>query len=338
MQFGLMLRSQYPLEDDLQVRFSNILEQVVKAEKLGFSSITKGSHYSTFPFNSFQQIPFLARICAEAPSLRFNAGIVLLPLHKPLDIAEQISTLDVITNGKIIFGAGLGYRDVEFKAFGTSKKDRVRRLEENLIAIKRLWTEEKVSMEASHFSLQDASCTPSPVQKPHPPIWIGANSDEGIKRAARFGDSYYVNPHNRIETTKRQLEMYKEELIKLNKPFPFELPMRREVFVAEDFDKAVSLCRPYLEKKYNSYHNWGQDQAMPEGDKDLSLDFDKLLEDRFIIGGPNEVSEKISELSSLGVNHLIMSIEWPGMPQSLVLDTMSILSEKVFPLVRENIL
>ena len=136
MQFGLMLRSQYPKEADLQVCFSNILEQVVKAEELGFSSITKGSHYSTYPLNSFQQIPFLARISAEAPSLRFNAGIVLLPLHKPLDIAEQIATLDIMTNGKIIFGAGLGYRDVEFKAFGTLQKDRVKRLEENLIAIK----------------------------------------------------------------------------------------------------------------------------------------------------------------------------------------------------------
>ncbi len=336
MQFGLMLRSQYPKEADLQVCFSNILEQVVKAEELGFSSITKGSHYSTYPLNSFQQIPFLARISAEAPSLRFNAGIVLLPLHKPLDIAEQIATLDIMTNGKIIFGAGLGYRDVEFKAFGTLQKDRVKRLEENLIAIKRLWTEEKVSMAASHFILDNASCSPMPIQKPHPPIWIGANSDEGIRRAARFGDTYYINPHNRIDTTKRQLELYREELHKLEKPFPGELPMRREVFVAETFDKAISLCRPYLETKYSSYHNWGQDKAMPKGDDDLSLDFAELLEDRFIIGGPNEVAEKILELSSLGVNHLIMSIEWPGMPQSLVLDTMALLAKEVFPLVSKN--
>jgi len=337
MQFGLMLRSQYPKEENLKDCFANILVQVAKAEKLGFSSITKGSHYSTFPFNSLQQIPFLARIAAEVPTMRLNAGIVLLPLHKPLDIAEQIATLDIITNGKIIFGSGLGYRDVEFKAFGTSKKDRVQRLEENLIAIKRLWTEEKVSMIASHFTLEEASCSPRPLQVPHPPIWIGANSDAGIKRAAKFGDSYYINPHNRIDTTKRQLELYKEELIKLNKPFPQELPMRREVFVAEDFDKAVSLCRPYLEKKYTSYSNWGQDKAMPEGDDNLSLDFTELLEDRFIIGGPNEVAEKIVELSCLGVNHLIVSIEWPGMPQELVLDTMDLLATEVFPLVRKNI-
>ena len=175
-----------------------------------------------------------------------------------------------------------------------------------------------------------------PIQKPHPPIWIGANSDEGIRRAARFGDTYYINPHNRIDTTKRQLELYREELHKLEKPFPGELPMRREVFVAETFDKAISLCRPYLETKYSSYHNWGQDKAMPKGDDDLSLDFAELLEDRFIIGGPNEVAEKILELSSLGVNHLIMSIEWPGMPQSLVLDTMALLAKEVFPLVSKN--
>ena len=112
--------------------------------------------------------------------------------------------------------------------------------------------------------------------------------------------------------------------------------MRLIKSVAETFDKAISLCRPYLETKYNSYHNWGQDKAMPKGDDDLSLDFAELLEDRFIIGGPNEVAEKILELSSLGVNHLIMSIEWPGMPQSLVLDTMALLAKEVFPLVSKN--
>ncbi|MEQ9122465.1 MAG: LLM class flavin-dependent oxidoreductase, partial [Alphaproteobacteria bacterium] len=142
---------------------------------------------STTPLQDLQQVPFLARIAAEAPNCRLNTGVLLLSMHKPLDVAEQIGTLDIMTGGKAIFGCGVGYRDVEFAAFGTSKKERGRRFEENLEAIKRLWTEDTVSMKGSHFELIDAGCSSKPVQKPHPPIWVGGSADVVIDRAARLG-------------------------------------------------------------------------------------------------------------------------------------------------------
>lgn len=122
MQFGLMLRGNFARDDDMRARLEEHLEQVRLARDLGFASITKGSHYSTHPFQGFQQLPFLTRVAAEAPEMRIVAGIILLPLHKPLDLAEQLATIDIISGGKLTVGVGLGYRDVEFKAFGTSKK------------------------------------------------------------------------------------------------------------------------------------------------------------------------------------------------------------------------
>ena len=159
MQFGIMMRGQFPAGDNVADRFEEMLEQARRAERLGYDSITKGAHYSAHPLQDLQQVPFLARIAAEAPSLRLNTGVLLLPLHKPLDVAEQLGTLDIMTNGKLIFGCGVGYRDIEFEAFGTSKKDRGRRFEENLAAILRLWTEETVTMRGSHFNLVDAGCS-----------------------------------------------------------------------------------------------------------------------------------------------------------------------------------
>ena len=338
MEFGLMLRGQFEQGEDMHARFGELMEQVRVANELGFASITKGSHYSAYPLQDFQQLPFLSRAAAEAPNLRLNAGIVLLSLHKPLDIAEQLASIDVMSGGRLIFGAGLGYREVEFRAFGSTQKERVKRFEENLVAIKRLWTEEKVDMKASHFELMGASCPMKPIQKPHPPIWIGANSDPGIRRAARLGDCWYINPHNRLDTTERQVEVYRRALDELGKPFPAELPMRREVFVAKSREEALRLCKPYLEIKYKTYHEWGQDKAMPEGDDDLGLDFDDLIRDRFLLGSPEEVAEQILFLGrKLGVNHLIMSVQWPGMPQSLVLDTLRMLAEEVFPKVRQGL-
>jgi alkanesulfonate monooxygenase SsuD/methylene tetrahydromethanopterin reductase-like flavin-dependent oxidoreductase (luciferase family) len=269
--------------------------------------------------------------------MRINFGLILLSLHKPLDIAEQIATVDVMSGGRVIFAAALGYREVEFRAFGTTQKERVPRFEENLEAIKRLWTEDTVDMAGSHFTLEGAAVGTKPVQKPHPPIWIGANADPAIRRAARLGDCWYVNPHNRIDTIVRQVETYKRALEECGKPFPKEFPARREVFVARSRAEAIRLCAPYLSAKYEAYQQWGQNKAMPAGDDDLALEFDDLIRDRFLLGSPDEVAEQMLALQrATGINHLIMSVQWPGMPQSLVLDELQLLAEEVFPRVRHG--
>jgi alkanesulfonate monooxygenase SsuD/methylene tetrahydromethanopterin reductase-like flavin-dependent oxidoreductase (luciferase family) len=242
--------------------------------------------------------------------------------------------MDVMSGGRVIFSAGLGYRDVEYMAFGTRAGERVRRFEENLVAIKRLWTEPSVDMVGSHFELKGASVSVRPVQQPHPPVWIAANADAAIRRAARLGDCWYVNPHNRIDTIVRQVGVYKQALDELGKPFPREFPARREVFVARSRDEAVRLCRPFLATKYDAYRAWGQERAMPEDDG-LSEDFDELVRDRFLVGSPAEVAEQIVRLhDETGINHLIMSVQWPGMPQAMVLEVIETLARDVFPLVQ----
>jgi alkanesulfonate monooxygenase SsuD/methylene tetrahydromethanopterin reductase-like flavin-dependent oxidoreductase (luciferase family) len=310
MQFGLMMRAQFPRVDDMQTRFRELLAQARLANELGYSCLTNGMHYSGAPFQDLQQFPFLCRIMAEAPDMRINFGLILLSLHKPLDIAEQIATADVMSGGKVIFGVALGYREVEFLAFGTSQKERVKRFEENLTAVRRLWTQDTVDMVGSHFELKGASAPTKPLQKPHPPIWIGANADPAIRRAARLGDCWYVNPHNRIDTIMRQVDLYKRALDEYGKPFPAEFPARREVFVAKTRQEAMRQCAPFLGEKYKAYHAWGQSKAMPEGDNDLGVEFDELIRDRFLIGSPDEVAEQILRLNQkTGINHLIMSVQ-----------------------------
>ena len=222
MKFGVLFRAQFLPDEDARRCFEDLCMMVRQADALGFDSITKGSHYGYADLLDFQQIPMLARLATEAPNCRLNTGIVLLSLHKPVDIAEQLATLDVITNGKLIFGCGLGYRDVEFAAFGTSQGERVQRLEENLALVKRLWAEDEVSYEGSHFSLDGVTLGVKPLQKPHPPIWMGANADAAIKRAARIADCWYMPPHNRITSLLRQLDVYKRELERVGKPLPDE--------------------------------------------------------------------------------------------------------------------
>ena len=246
MDLSLNIRGQYPPGDDMPARLEELLEQVRLAERLGFRAITKSQHYSSTPFQEIQQIPFLARAAAEVTDMNLSTSITLLPRQNPLDMAEQLSALDLISGGKVIFGVGLGYREVEFKAFGTTGKERVKRFEENLAASKRLWTEDKVTMAGSHFELIEATCALRPQQNPHPPIWMGANADVAIRRAARRADSWMINPHNRVDTIVQQIEVYKRALEKASKPFPDVLPISREMFVGKDRADAIRQAAPYV--------------------------------------------------------------------------------------------
>jgi len=335
MKLSLIVRGQHPAGDDIRERLRDDLDLVRRAEQLGFDGIVKGSHYSAHPFQSVQQIPFLAQVAAIAPRLRLICGLVLLPLHKPLDLAEQLATLDIISNGKLVFGCGIGYREVEFKAFGVPRGGLGARFEEGLEAVRRLWTEDFVTMKGSHFELDGANCTVKPVQKPTPPIWIGANADVAIRRAARLADCWYINPHNTLATIERQMEVYKRALDEYKKPFPAELPMRREVFVAKSRAEAIRLAQPYLEEKYKAYRAWGQDKVMPQGD-DFDHEFDELLKDRFLLGSPAEVAEQMIGLNRrLGVNHIVASVHWVGMPNRLALEQVELLAEEVMPAVRQ---
>ena len=247
MKFGLIIRGQYPQGDDMRVRLADDLEAAKRAEELGYDLVAKGSHYSSHPFQYIQQIPYLSQVAVVAPKLRLVPGVVLLPLHSPLHVAEELASLDVMCGGKLVFGAGIGYREVEFNAFGTTLKQAGLRFEECLTAVKRLWSEDFVTMKASYFALDNANCTVMPLQKPMPPVWIGANIDVGIRRAARMADAWFVNPHNKLATIERQMDVYERELEKCGKPFPAELPMAREVFIARSRDEAIKLARPSLE-------------------------------------------------------------------------------------------
>jgi alkanesulfonate monooxygenase SsuD/methylene tetrahydromethanopterin reductase-like flavin-dependent oxidoreductase (luciferase family) len=167
-----------------------------------------------------------------------------------------------------------------------------------------------------------------------PPVWIGANANIGIRRAARMADTWFINPHNKIDTIAEQMEVYKRALDACGKPFPHELPMAREVFVAATRNEAIRLARPSLEAKYKAYKDWGQDKVMPTGDA-FSVDFEELMNDRFLFGSPSEVVEQILVLKRrFGVNTLILGIHWVGMPASLAMEQMQLISEEVFPAVR----
>jgi len=170
-----------------------------------------------------------------------------------------------------------------------------------------------------------------PVQKPWPPIWIAGNNDPGVKRAARLGDAWFINPHASIDTIGRQMAIYRAELAAAGKPAPRELPIAKEVYCAKDRAAALEMAGPYLLRKYRDYAKWGQDKVMP-GKDDFTRPLDQLSEGRFILGSPQECYEQIRPYwEQFGVTHLIIRTHWAGMPLSTALASMRLISDELVP-------
>ena len=331
MKFGLALAVQHPPGDDQAARFGEHLEQVRLARRVGFASVWASQHYLAQPFTYFQPVPTLARVAAEAEGMTLGTGVILLPLHHPLGVAEDLATLDVISGGRIVAGFGLGYRDEENAAFALDPRDRVGRLTEALHVIERLWSGEIVTHDGPHFALRDVQLSMRPTQKPRPPIWLAGNTDGGVKRAARLGDAWLMNPHTTLVTLERQQVLFRETRRTLERPEASETPLIKECVVADSSAAAVSEARPYLEAKYKAYRQWKQDEALPPGET-FTLGFEDLARDRFVVGDPARVVEELCRYRErLGVTTFIFRVQWPGMPQATVLRSIRLLGEKVLP-------
>jgi alkanesulfonate monooxygenase SsuD/methylene tetrahydromethanopterin reductase-like flavin-dependent oxidoreductase (luciferase family) len=282
-----------------------------------------------------QQVPLLARLAADAGELTMGVAIFLLNLHNPVYTAETMATLDVICRGNFIFGVGLGYRETEFDAFAVPKGSRLRRFEQCLEVVKRLWTEDEVTFENEVCKLDKVRMNIRPVQKPHPPIWFAANGDNAVKRAARLGDCWYINPHATLATNQRQMRLYVAERKRAKLPLPAEIPCRREIFCAKDRRAALEMVGPYLAEKYRTYARWGQDKVMP-GDESLDQAFDELTRDRFIIGSPEDCYQQLRPYwEKLGVTHFVFRTHFIGMPISHALHSMRMISQELLPELRK---
>jgi alkanesulfonate monooxygenase SsuD/methylene tetrahydromethanopterin reductase-like flavin-dependent oxidoreductase (luciferase family) len=336
MKLGLFVTNQQYLDTDMVKALDEQIAMVHAARDGGWDSLFTGQHYLNEGNNKqLQMVPFMSRLIPEAGDMTTGLGVLLLNLHNPVYVAETVASMDVIARGHFVFGIGLGYRETEFDAFNVPKGTRVKRFIEYLDLIKRLWTEDSVSHEGETCRLHDVHMNIRPVQQPYPPIWIASNNDRATRRAARLGDSWFINPHSTIDTIRRQMVLYREERASHGLPFPAELPIIKEVYCAQDRKSALELAGPYLMGKYKDYAKWGQDEAMPQ-DESFDKDFDELVQGRFVLGSPEECYQQLEPYwKELGVNHLIVRTHWAGMPVKSSLASINLITKELLPELRK---
>jgi len=137
-----------------------------------------------------ESVTTLAYTAAVTKRLRLGIAVLIINQRNPVDLAKALSSLDVLSNGRLIVGVGLGHSTKYYPAYGLACEARVARFRENLAIMKRLWTEERVTLDGRFSHLERIPMEPKPVQKPHPPIWFGGRADAVFQRAIELGDGY----------------------------------------------------------------------------------------------------------------------------------------------------
>jgi alkanesulfonate monooxygenase SsuD/methylene tetrahydromethanopterin reductase-like flavin-dependent oxidoreductase (luciferase family) len=344
MRFGLIVNSDERGDRSALLQVEEHLERARVAREAGFDTLAVAHRYSFGPAiadergqplstSRLQPLLLLAYLAAEMRETMHYATTILLSMSAhPVQLAEDVATLDALCHGRLHLGVGLGWMPYEFEAFGVATGERASRFDELLEVYRLLLTQSNVTYRGRHFKVREARLIARGVQRPMPPLWVGASSDGAVRRAARLGDAWIISAHLTAAVVERQLAVYGAELHRLGKPFPAELPMNRLVYVGRDRETAFREAEAALAEWYRKRGSWGwfltKDICAKGGNK-------AMHSEHWIIGSPEDCVEHIGQLRDrLGVNHLILGMPWLGTDQEKRLTAIRLLGERVLPYLR----
>ena len=331
-KFGLQTVPAYPAAADATAEFDHQLAQMRAAIEAGFDSLWIPQHYLAAPFQYLQTVPVLGRIAGEFSGVTIGTCVLLLPLTHPVQVAEEMTTLDIISRGRLILGVGAGYSELEMRALGLDPTSRLGRYAEGLRILRQLWTGEPVSFAGKHYQLDTVQLSLKPVQQPHPPIWIGAQGEPAIRRAARLGESWIAPPRGPTALRQR-LQIYQEARAEAGLPLPDELPVRVDVFLAENAQDALEQARPSLEATHGAFDRWGLSRVDPE-EGVSGKPYEEWARERMFVGDPNDCLERLTEYQTIGFNHIIVRAHFPGIDPEHALRTIHLLGQHVVPALK----
>ena len=312
MKFGILLTSIYDESVDPRIQLREHEELVRTSDELGFDLMVCGQHFLGSELRYFQPVPWLTHMAQIAPSMDVATGIVLLSMVNPVDMAEQVATLDVLTDGRVTFGVGLGYSGHEFEAFGVQPGTRVKRFEEALELIKALWSGAEVNFTGEFTTVRGARPSVRPVREGGIPIWIGGQAAGAIRRAARMGDAWYCPPFPTHDELAELRQVFTQTRVELGLSTDGDFALRREVLIAPNRSAGMPAALDRYRARYETYRKWGLSGENTPVDAGEELRAD--IENRFLLGSATEVSDGLASMrDELGVTHFVYKPHWPGL-------------------------
>ena len=303
------------------------IEVVRAASTMGYAWVSMGQHWLTYPTIWPQPYPLIARLAPETGNMQIKSSVLLLPLLNPVEVAENVSTLDHMTHGRLVLGVAIGYREAELETAGLTRKDRTAKLEESIELMKQLWTGQEVTFEGRYSKVTRGRVGFTPYQKPHPPIEMGAQSEGATRRAARLADGVFFGPQVAWADIQTLARVYREGRAESGYPSPGTIGASRSLMVAKSKEDAARTARQYLDKTFNMYQAWEmQEKSMVS----LQLGHEHNLDDWTIHGSPKncvEILERARETTGLDrVGFTIYSL--PRDPQARI-DYLQMIAEEI---------
>ncbi|MEM1946307.1 MAG: TIGR03619 family F420-dependent LLM class oxidoreductase [Candidatus Caldarchaeum sp.] len=287
-----------------------------EVERLGYTSIWHAEHFVMAPpllsTSWYEPLVTMAAVAAAVRKAKIGTAIVILPLRNPGVLAKEAATLDVLSNGRFMLGVAIGWLDKEFELVGVSLKERGKRFEEAIKVMKLLWTEESASWDGRFWRFKDVRLEPKPIQKPHPPIIIGAAGrslnnpqrfERLLKRAAELGDGWYAATYMPVEYIRKSVEILRTHLKALKKD---------------------ESSFPMISHKYVYLLDGREHKAAQEVSQVLAMPFDETKKQYFVCDKA-ELAKRIDEHISAGLTHFNL------IPVTRDLDVLEYVANEIAP-------
>ena len=257
VQFGLWYSFRNPAQwhTDYADLYDAHLRQIAWAETIGYHDVWLTEHHFCADGHAPSILPLAAAVAATTERIRIGTGVLLLPLHDAVRVAEDCATIDILSRGRFELGVGIGYRPQEFAGLGRSTGDRATLMDEGLEIIRRLWDGETVDFHGKHYQLNGLRLSPPPVQRPRPPLWVGGFAPAAAKRAARLADGYIGT----AEMTE-QARIFREQWQRLGRPGRGRLAGGHFwLIVSRDPARTFAAVAPHVKYQIDVYNEWLKD-------------------------------------------------------------------------------
>ena len=257
---------------------------------------------------ALEGVSMLSYAAALTRRIRLGNAVFLINLRNPIQLAKSLASLDQLSQGRLIVGVGLGGVTRLYEAYGLSPERKVARFVEALTLMKKLWSEEDFTFEGKFWQLKKASLWPKPFQKPHPPIWFGANSPAALKRAVKHGSGFIGAGSSSTVDFKAQVQVVLSALADAKKE-PADFMIGKRVYLAIDKDRERAAKR--LREWFGLYYGQAE-----------------LAERVAVWGSAEECAERLREIAAAGARLLLLN------PVFDMMEHLEILANEVIPQVR----
>lgn len=349
MKVSLFTEIQCPPDAQPKRRLDEFLEQAESADALGYRGFWIAEiHFQ--PRFSLLSAPYVVLGAASQRTRRLRLGVAVntLPVHHPVQLAEQAAMLDLLSSGRMDFAAGGGHPHSRvYEGFGVDHQRTHEIIEEGVRVIQAAWTEDVLSFDGRFFHIPEAVVNPKPVQKPHPPVYIAASSPEGVEVAARLGVNLFLPIHTRTrEQVLALANSYWELIEKLgHDPAKRELGLLVPMHVAESAGEARRRAEAGIMSYYETigamrsgYIEWLNRRGSPLPERLLKtatgagLTFARVCEEHAVVGDANSTLEALRALARTTRSaHILAWMNIGSVPHRFVLESMERFARDVMP-------